>query len=376
MKLTAQVKLQPTEEQAKSLQLTLQTANEACNYISDIAWQEQVFGQYSLHKLVYYPVRERFGLSAQMTVRCIAKVADSYKTGRSIKRTFKINGGIAYDSRILRYNLERSTVSIGTLNGRLHIPFACGERQRELLRSQQGESDLVLFRDSFYLLATCNIDDPDPVDVEGVLGVDLGIVNIAVTSDGDIFSGNQVNNVRHRHRRLRRKLQKKGTKSAKRLLKKLSGRERRFAKDVNHVISKRIVEKAQGTKRAIAVEKLTGISHRVTVRKAQRATLHSWSFYQLKNFIEYKAHMVGIPIIMVNPRNTSRTCPVCGCIDKRNRKTQAIFSCVNCGFSGAADHIAAINIGRRAFVNVPYVSDTDSCSVSPGTSLPALAESS
>lgn len=339
------------------MRLTLETANEACNYISGIAWQERIFSQYSLQKLVYYEVRNQFDLSAQMTIRCIAKVADSYKLDRNTKRTFKINGGIAYDSRILRYKLEQSTVSIWTLNGRFHIPFVCGERQRELLKSQQGESDLILFRGNFYLLAICDINDPDPIDVEGALGVDLGIVNIAVTSDGDIFSGSHVNNVRHRHSRLRRKLQKKGTKSAKRLLKKLSGKEQRFGKHVNHVISKRIVEKAQGTKRAIAVEELTGISHRVTVRKSQRATLHNWSFYQLKSFIKYKAQMVGIPVIEINPRNTSRICPVCGCIDKRNRSNQATFSCVSCDFSGVADHVAAINIGRRAIVNWPNVGE-------------------
>lgn len=344
MKLIAQIKLQPNNQQFQALDQTLQIANEACNYAAKVAWETKTFSQFNLHKVVYYDLRERFNLSAQMAVRCIAKVADAYKLDTKAKRTFKPSGGVAYDNRILSWNLEKSTMSIWTTEGRLTIPFVCGERQRELLKTHQGESDLILFRGNFYLLATCDVDEPTPKDVEGVLGVDLGLVNIATTSDGEIFSGRPINNVRHRHRRLRKKLQKKRTKSAKRRLKKLSGKESRFAKDVNHVISKRIVAKTQDTNRAIAVEKLTGIRDRVTVRKSQRATLHSWSFFQLKGFLEYKAQLAGIPLIEVDPRNTSRTCPACGCIDKRNRKTQANFSCVVCGFSGLADHIAAKNI--------------------------------
>lgn len=356
MKLTAQIKLKPTKEQFDVLQRTLETANQACNYLSDLAWQEKTFSQFKLHKLTYYDVREQFGLSAQMAVRCIAKVSDAYKLDKQTKRTFKPTGGIAYDSRLLSYNLTASTVSIWTLEGRIKVPFVGGDKQRELLKRQQGESDLILFRGDFYLLATCNVDDPDPIDVEGALGIDLGIVNIATDSEGKSCSGSHINNVRHRHRRLRRKFQKKQTKSAKRRLKKLSGKERRFVRNTNHVISKRIVAKAKAQRKAIALEDLKGIRDRVPVSKSQRATLHSWSFYQLKGFIKYKAQRVGIPIIEVDPRNTSRTCPRCGCVDKANRKTQAKFRCVSCDFSGVADHIVAINIGRRATVNWPNVS--------------------
>jgi IS605 OrfB family transposase len=191
--------------------------------------------------------------------------------------------------------------------------------------------------------------------VEGALGVDLGVTNIAVDSDGTIHSASHVNNVRFRHRRLRSRLQAKGTRSAKRRLKKLSGREHRFAKDTNHCISKKLVAKAKDTGRAIALETLGGIRNRVTVRRVQRATLHSWSFFQLRAFVEYKAQRAGVPVVLVDPRNTSRTCPKCGHIDKANRKSQSAFSCVVCGFSGLADHIAAVNISRRAVVNLPIV---------------------
>jgi len=187
--------------------------------------------------------------------------------------------------------------------------------------------------------------------------VDLGSVNIATDSDGTVHSSRTVNNVRYRHRRLRAKLQSKGTKSARRRLKKLAGKERRFAANTNHTISKRIVTAAKDTARGIALEDLSGIRERVTVRRAQRATLHSWSFFQLRSFVEYKARLAGVPVVAVDPRNTSRTCPACGHIDKRNRPSQDTFSCVACGHSGLADHIAAVNIGSRGAVSRPNVSD-------------------
>lgn len=356
MKLIGQVKLQPNSEQYRQLQDTLERVNEACNWISAWCWDNRTFGKYAIQKAIYQEIRARFGLSAQMTIRAIAKVADSYKLDRTPKRTFKPYGSIAYDPRILSYKPNKREVSILSLEGRLKMSFVAGDKQLELLKDQQGESDLVFRNGAFYLFATCHIDDPEQIDPDGVLGIDLGIVNIATTSDGQTFTGNHVNHVRHRHRRLRKKLQSKGTKSAKRRLKQVSGKESRFAKHTNHVISKQIVETAKDTSRAIAVEKLTGIRDRVTVRRSQRNNLHSWSFHQLKGFIAYKAKRAGIPLIEVDARNTSRLCPVCGCVDKANRRTQSTFSCVACGFSGLADHIAAGNIASRATVSWPHIS--------------------
>ena len=357
MKLTAKVKLQPTPEQYKALLDTLETANRACNEISNVAWQNRKFNQFGLHKLVYYDIRERFNLSAQVVVRCISKVADAYKVDKNTKRTFKPRGAIAYDARILRWYVDKQEVSIWTTDGRQRISFVCGPRQLELLQHQRGESDLALINGEFYLFATCDIEEPDPQDMQEFLGVDLGIVNIAADSDGQTFAGGHVNGLRNRHAKLRARLQSKGTKSAKHLLKKRSRKESRFAKDVNHCIAKSLVEKAKGTGRGIALEDLTGIRERTTVRKSQRRQHHSWAFYDLRQKIEYKAKLVGVPVVLVNPRNTSRMCPICGCIDKRNRPNQETFSCVSCGFSGLADHIAAGNIARRAVVNQPDVGE-------------------
>jgi IS605 OrfB family transposase len=125
---------------------------------------------------------------------------------------------------------------------------------------------------------------------------------------------------------------------------------------VNHTISKRIVADAQRTQRAIVLEDLTGIRERIRVRRRQRATHASWSFHQLRQFIEYKAQRAGVRVILVDPRNTSRTCPACGHCEKANRQSQERFLCVRCGFAGHADHIAAQNLremGRAALVSRP-----------------------
>lgn len=358
MKLIAQVKLQPNNNQLYALGRTLETANQACNYASEVAWETKTFRQFNLHKVVYYDIRERFSLSAEMTVRAIAKVSDAYKRDKNTQRTFRPTGGFPYDNRILSWKLDKSIVSIWTLDGRLKIPFVCGPRQRELLKTQRGESDLILFKGDFYLLATCDVDEPTPKDIEDVLGVDLGIVNIAVDSDGQRYSGAHLNNLRRRRRKQRKILTKVGTKSAKRRLKKLSGKERRFATNINHTISRQIVKKAKDTNRAIAMEDLSGIRDRVTVRKSQRDNLHSWAFFQLRQFTEYKARLEGVPKLPIDPRNSSRECAVCGYVDKRNRKSQSVFLCIACLHADNADSNASkvLRNRGRAIVNLPIVS--------------------
>jgi IS605 OrfB family transposase len=359
MKLTVQLKLKPTSAQADALKRTLETANAACDYISQVAFSTRTFRQFAMQKLIYRSVRETFGLAAQLTVRCIAKVADAYKLDRKVQRSFVPHGAVAYDDRILSFALPDSLVSIWTLDGRQAIPFVCGERQRALLEHQRGESDLVFVGGSWYLLATCEVETPDLFETDSALGLDLGVTNIATDSDGEVHSGKTIKNVRYRHRRLRNKLQKLGTLGSRRRLRKLAGQERRFAKHVNHCLSKRIVAKAECTKRAISLEDLKGIRTRMKAQRSQRATLHSWAFAQLRSFIAYKAQLRGVPVHFVDPRNTSRTCPACGHCAKENRKTQASFVCTSCGFAGPADVIAAGNISRRAAVNRPHCSEAD-----------------
>ena len=297
-----QLKLLPTAEQADALRRTLVRANEACDYISRIAWEIKTFRQFAIHKRCYAAVRETFEVAAQMAVRCISKVADAYKLDTKRLRTFAPLGAIAYDERILYFNRTKQEISIWTLDGRQAMPFVCGERQRALLQTQRGETDLALVNGAWYLFAVCEVETPEPIDVAGVLGIDMGVMNIAVDSDGETHSGKAIKHIRYRHRSLRNKLQRKRTHGARRRLQKLAGQERRFATWTNHNLSKQIVVTAKRTKRAIALEDLTHVRTRVRARRSQRTTLHSWAFLQLRLFIVYKAALAGVPVHFVDPR--------------------------------------------------------------------------
>lgn len=353
MKQTLLIKLAPTEMQLQLLKETMEAFNEACNSIAETAFQTKTFNNWQLHHLVYHQVRERFKLSAQMTVRAISKVADVYKTDRTNKAMFNLHGAMVYDQRILSWKgLE--AVSILTVEGRQRIPMQIGEYQQARIDKIRGQADLILRDGQFYLAATIEVPETEPFNPKDFLGVDVGVRNIATDSDGERWVGKELNGIRSRYAKIRSKLQSKGTKSAKRLLKKRSRKEHRFATAINHVTSKRIVQKAKDTLRGIALENLKGIRLRVPVKGSrQRRTIHSWSFNQLQGFIKYKAKVIGVPVVYVEPRNTSRTCPKCGHIAKANRKGEE-FHCGKCGLLAHADHVAAKNIRRVAF-NRPYV---------------------
>ncbi|WP_075897248.1 RNA-guided endonuclease InsQ/TnpB family protein [Actinomadura sp. CNU-125] len=364
MKLVVQVKLLPDVATEAALRETLQLCNQAADHVSRRAHQSNVKTKAALQRLVYREVKG-MGLSAQPAIHCVRKVAEAYaasadepSTARHGRRPprplrapvrFRKDAAQPFDDRCLSWRLDACTVSIWTVRGRMkNIRFACSTEQLSLLRHhRRGESDLVWRNDSFYLYATCEVPEADEYRPDGFLGVDLGIANIATASDGHRHSGRQLNQTRHRNRRLRSKLQKKGTKSAKRLLRKLSSREARFAADTNHRISAHVVTEAQRTSRGIALEDLTGIRERVRLRKPQRVTLHSWSYAQLGSFIAYKAKRAGVPVVYVDPRHTSQGCSACGHVDKRNRPSQAAFRCTSCGFAEHADVNAARNIAAR-----------------------------
>jgi putative transposase len=332
MQLTAKIKLQPTSAQHALLLATLEAANATCNGISGAAWEHRTFRQFKLHKLVYDDIRAASPLGSQMVVRAIAKVTDSYKKDRKKVHTFRPRGSFAYDDRLLTFDPKDQRVSIWTLAGRQHMSYVCGKHQQALLQGKRGEAKLCYSRGDFYLLVACEVEPPQEKEASDFLGVDLGIANIAADSDGLIYSGKTLQGVRHRYQRLRSKLQRKGTRSAKRLLRKRRQRERRFNQDVNHCISKHLAHKAQGTGRGIALENLKGIRDRVTVRKSQRRQLHGWAFSDLRLKIVYKAKLRGVPIVLVDPRNTSRTCIRCSHIDPASRKSQSVFLCTSCGY--------------------------------------------
>jgi IS605 OrfB family transposase len=352
MLLTVKAKLITTEEQKFSLLKTIEKFNEACDYISEFAYRNRVFGKISIQKGIYYDVREKFGLSAQMVVRAIGKVSESYKIDKSCIHEFDKHGAIVYDERILSYR-NAETISILTLDGRTDIKIRYGEYRKLDYNRVKGQADLVYKNGVFYLMIVVELPEEEINEPTEIIGVDFGIVNLATTSDGKVYSGKKCAETRVRYSKIKAALQKVGTWNAKKHLKKISGRERRFKRDVNHCISKQLIQDAKGTNRSIALEDLTGIRERTTVRKAQREGHSKWAFRELRSFIEYKAKLAGVLIQLVDPRNTSRQCSVCGYIDKKNRKTQADFVCCTCGHSENADYNASKNIALRAAVNQP-----------------------
>jgi putative transposase len=353
VRLIAQIQLQPTPAQAAALLRTLERANAAADWISRVAWREQTFGRYDLQKMTYHAVRADFGLTAQVVVRLLAKVADAYKLDKQRPRSFRPRGSIAYDARILRYG--SACVSIWTVDGRQAIPFVCGDRQRALLEHQQGESDLVYRDGQWFLLATVAVEEPPQAEAVDWLGVDLGVVNIAVDSDGVVYTGGPINGMRRRNYRLRKKLQGKRTQSATRLLKRRRRKEQRQANDINHCISKRIVRVAECTHRGIVFEDLKNIRARIKARRPQRRTLHSWAFGQLQAHTAYKARLKGVAVQFMDPAYSSQTCPACGYVAKANRPKQAVFKCGQCGLVGLPDYFAALILRDRgrAVVSLP-----------------------
>lgn len=370
MKLVAVSKLIVTREQSDALLATTIRVNAARSWLATQAMalpRCDRKSKYALQRLFYAEMRERFGIGAQIAVRAIATVAACFKTDPYAEHTFREKAAISYDARILSFNGEGvpTSVSIATLDGRIALPLVAGGPHHDRLAGERGESDLVLRKGRWYLHTSVKVPNAPMAEALEFLGEDFGIVRIATDSDGESYCGANVEAVRQRLLKLRTALQECGTRSAKKHLKRLSGLEARFRTDTNHVISKRIVDKAKCTGRGIALEDLTGIRDRVKVRKGQRAQHGSWAFFQLRAFVTYKAIMAGVPLTIVDPRNTSRTCIMCGCCDKRNRRSQSEFVCKSCGFSANADFVAAVNIARRARVNVPIVSNDDTGNAAP-----------
>jgi putative transposase len=369
VKIVAQVKLLPASaHDADALEATLRACNRAANRASEVAFRTGKVRRNVLQEAVYHRVKADFDLGAQAAVRTVKKVCDAYATlkanikagnlgpeGSKRRRKaeskpirFREVAAQPYDDRLLTWNLDQQTVSIWTVAGRLkHVPFMCSPEALKLLASRKGESDLVHRDGMYFLIATIEVPEPATAEPDGFLGVDLGIVNIATTSDGEIMAGRRLNRYRKRHRDLRKKLQKKRTKSARRVLTRQRRKEARYATQANHIMAKKLVHTAERTSRGIALEDLGGIRQRVTARKNQRARLHSWAFAQLGAFVEYKARRAGVAVVHVDPRNTSRQCSECRHTHRTNRVSQAWFACRSCGTVMNADLNGSRNIAHR-----------------------------
>jgi putative transposase len=343
------IKVSPTEAQSAQLLALMQRFNEACNWVSEVAFREKVYRRIPLQSLCYVEVRARFGLPSQLAIHVTRKVCDSYAVDKSVLHVFGPHSAVIYDARVFRL-IGVTFASMTLLDGRQEIRLDCGSYQRKHLAGKPniGQVDLLYNRGEFTLAVTIRKPEPPAVETSGVLGIDLGITNVATDSEGNTFSGEAVKACRRRYRAFRRGLQQCGKKGAKRRLCAISRKQSRFVRWANHNISKQLVKSALQAGKALALENLTGIRERANGYAAEmRWLMGNWSFYQLKEFVLYKAADVGLPVYQVDPRNTSRTCSRCGHCEKANRKSQAIFLCVKCGFQANADFNAACNIADK-----------------------------
>ena len=268
---------------------------------------------------------------------------------------------VRYDKRTFKFYPDSNRVSLTTVFGRLNFPF----KHYTYMNRWKGEytnAQLLIQGKKAFLNVQVKLLDPPRIEGSETLGVDRGITNIAVCSDNTFYNSKHLRAVKGRYQHNKQALQSVGTRSAKRHLKRLSGRERRFVRSVNHNLSKAVVTKPCCI---IALEKL-GITKNKKNGKRLNRKLGSWSFRELQTFIEYKAMELGKTVVLVNPRHTSQACSRCGCVNRGNRHGSE-FKCLNCGFELNADLNASRNIwviGRSEYlrlkdVNQPIVAPSE-----------------
>ncbi|MBM5805192.1 MAG: IS200/IS605 family element transposase accessory protein TnpB [Candidatus Verstraetearchaeota archaeon] len=359
---TVVCKLKPTAEDSEKMLTTFKAFGDACNYISKVAFERRVFNPIALHHITYRDTRQKFDLPANLAIRARDRVAKAYKRRRDKLLGLK-SLSMDLDERLFRliYKPDGILTSISTVQKRMRVPLGIGEYQRKLLEDVKPTHAVLGYRDkTFFLHITVN-REVTVFKGNNPVGVDVGIKNFLVASNGFKAKGGEILSKRHRFRELRSSLQHKGTASAKRKLKRLSGRERRCANTILHQVSRAFVNSLREGD-VLVMDKLTGIHNSAKHRKSQNGDFHSWAFKRLQFFIEYKALERGIPAVCVAPKNTSITCPRCGCISRANRRSQSLFRCINCGFQHNADYVASLNLFRlelarsgRAVVNLPTV---------------------
>jgi putative transposase len=338
---TAVCKLAPTPEQSSEIDATLKAFAGACDFAADAARRVGSTNKVIVQHEAYRAIRERFGLSANLAIRAIARACAALKVPAKMHSAFAPTS-IDYDARIFAFHEWNWTFGLTLLSGRVKIATVLGDRQRSALKGRKPTAAVLVKRrnGSYFLHVQLTDEAPEPIETSGTLGVDLGRRRVAVDSDGEIHQATEVDRLRGYYPKIRRSIQAKGTRAAHLLLKRLSGNEARHARHINHVISRRIIDKAKASGRAVAIEGLTGIRDRTKAPKSDRYRQQSWSFRQLRSFLEYKAIDAGVPLVAINPVYTSKTCHRCGLIGRRNGLK---FSCTGCG-DFDADINAALNI--------------------------------
>ncbi len=345
---------------------TLQVFAAACEWINQNTPLD-LTSKTKMQKLVYNDVRLLFGLSANLAIHALRRVCANRKTAR--QKGFNVRKfsptSVGYDARIFSFRKTDYSVSLKLLENRVRFDLDIGNYQRGILKEQDPKSATLVKRRNgdYYIHINLDNETPETIDITKVLGVDLGRTDIAHTSDKENWSGIELNKVRNKYAWLRKVLQKKaslGTRSSRRrcrqLQKRLSGKEKRFQKHINHEISRSLVNNAVASKRAISIEDLSGIRERTNQlprNKQERRKSNSWSFYQLRQFLTYKCLLAGIPLYLVNPAYTSKSCHKCLHIGNRSGKK---FSCSNtaCNWKGDSDYNGAKNISALGLtINQP-----------------------
>ena len=342
---------------------------DACNFASKVAFSIKGAKALDIQTRSYQTIRKQFGLSAQVAVSATRVVSAKYMTLQKLKKIptkpvifthepVSLQGG--WRGRDFRFFPTKNLVSIGTPEGRLKVSYQGSPKLDEFLSEWElGGACLTFRNERAYLLVSFKKNFPDPEKTNNaVIGVDRGIRFTAVATDGKktlFCKGGVQRAVTERYRKRRASIQsrkaQKNTRSIRRVLKRLRGREKRFNRDVNHVASKRIVTFATvcGCP-IIAMENLKGIrDSSYKLRKKNRTEVNSWAFHQLHTFVEYKAAEKGFGVVYVDPRNTSRGCPKCGHTERGNRRGLR-FKCKACGYELHADLSASRNIRLRGIL--------------------------
>ena len=361
-----QIIVNPLDKQI--LHDTMKAYSNACNYVSDYIYKTHNLSRYSVQEDTYYQVRESYGLRSQMAVSCVRTVIAKYRTilenqNEWIKPNFKIPQLDLAWNRDYSLNTKNDTFSVNTLNGRIKVKFYKGGYENYFSSNCKfGTAKLVFKHDKFFLHipVTYEIDKLAMSDVSNVVGVDRGIRFIATTYDSDgktlFYDGNDIKQKRGHYKALRKQLQQVHTPSSRRRIKAIGQRENRWMQDVNHCVSKALVE--NNPKHTLFVlEDLSGIRNATErVKVKDRYVFVSWSFYDFEQKLIYKAKQNQSSVIKVDPHFTSQCCPVCGHTEKSNRNKKIhLFTCKNCGYKSNDDRIGAMNLYR---MGINYLVDS------------------
>ena len=358
MTVTAKIQLVVSAENCELLDSTANAYRNACNFVSEYIFRTHNLKQFSLNKELYYESRENFGLGSQMTQSVLKTVISRYKTIRTnqhewIQPKFKVPQFDLVWNR--DYSLSQNYFSVNTLNGRIKLPYYAKGMEKYFDKETYrfGTATLV-FRHKRYFLhipVTFEVNECCDSDICNVVGIDRGINFVVATYDSKhqsgFVSGKVIKQKRGHYKNLRKQLQQVGTPSSRRRLKAIGQRENRWMQDVNHCVSKALVE-SNPKHTLFVLEDLSGVrSATEKIRVKDRYVSVSWSFYDLEQKLIYKAMQHQDKVIKVNPAYTSQCCPVCGHTEKANRNKKIhLFCCQNCGYKSNDDRIGAMNLYR------------------------------